>query len=132
MSFTRDKDCYGPDDLAAEPERLIAAEAGVPDSFVGVPELECVMDELAVLAHGADHGMIVHKEQYFLVWRLTLDERSDGPEVKGPITKREFASLFNRRSVVTARKTQEALEHPDAFDAASLDHGLCPGGAVRA
>ena len=43
--------------------------AGVPGSFVGVPELECIVDELAVLTHGADHGMIAHKRQQFLLSR---------------------------------------------------------------
>ena len=45
-------------DLAAAPARLTAAVAGMSGSFVGVPELECVVDKLAVLAHGADQGMI--------------------------------------------------------------------------
>jgi hypothetical protein len=45
-------------DLVVAPAQLVAAVARVSGSFVGVPELECVVDELAVLAQGADHGMI--------------------------------------------------------------------------
>ena len=112
--------------------RLSAAAAGVPGSFVGVPELECVVDELAVLAHGTDHGMIAHKWQQLLLGRLTLDERSDGPEVKGAVAEGKFAGLFNCRSAVAARKAQETLEHSDALDAAGFDHGLGPSGAMRA
>ena len=106
--------------------------AGVPGSFVGVPELECVVDELAVLTHGADHGMIAHKRQQFLLWRLTLDERSDGPEVKGPVAQREFAGLFNCRSAVAARKAQETLKHSDARDSAGLGYRLGLSDTMRA
>ena len=45
-------------DLVAAPAQAIVLVAGISGSFVCVPELECVVDKLAVLAHGADHGMI--------------------------------------------------------------------------
>jgi hypothetical protein len=53
----------GPDDLGggAAPAQLFAVVAGLPASFVGVPELECFVDELAVLAHWSDHGMIAQE-----------------------------------------------------------------------
>jgi hypothetical protein len=44
--------------LVAALAQLIAAVARVLGSFVGLPELECIVNELAVLAHRADHGMI--------------------------------------------------------------------------
>ena len=63
---------------------------------MGIPKLECVVDELAVLAQRTDHGMIAQKWQHFLLWSLTLDERSDGPEMKGRVSQGNFAGLLNR------------------------------------
>ena len=57
---------------------------------------------------------------------------SDGPEVKGPVAEGEFAGLLDGSREVAAGKAQETLEHSDALDAAGLDHGLGPSGAVRA
>ena len=99
---------------------------------MGIPKLECVMDELAVLTQRTDHGMLAQKWQHLLLRRLTLDERSDGPEVKGSVREGDLAGLLDRRGGMAAGKAQEALEHSHSLDAAGLDHGLGPGGALRA
>jgi hypothetical protein len=54
-------------------------------SLMGIPKLECVVDELAVLCQRADHGMITQERQRLLSRSLTLDERSDGPEMEGRV-----------------------------------------------
>ena len=63
---------------------------------MGIPKLECVVDELAVLTQGTNHGMIAQEWQHFLLGCLALDERSDGPEVKGPVTEGDLAGLLDR------------------------------------
>ena len=81
---------------------------GAPGSLMGIPKLECVVDELAVLFQRADHGMIAQKWQHFLFRSLTLDERSDGPEMKGRVTKSDLASLLDRPDGMAAGKAQES------------------------
>ena len=41
---------------------------------MGIPKLECVVNELAVLLERTNHGMITQKWQHFLFRSLTLDD----------------------------------------------------------
>ena len=114
------------------PARLIAATGRRSGSLMGIPKLECVVDELAVLTQWPDHWMITQEWQCFLRGPLTLDERSDGSEVKRRVTAGDLAGLLNRRGGMAAGKAQEANEHSRPLDTAGLDHRLGPGGALRA
>jgi hypothetical protein len=67
-----------------------------------VPELERIVDKLAILTHWTDHRMIAHKCHYFLFRGLMLDERPNGPEVIGSIASGNLARLFNHRSRMLA------------------------------
>src|SRR4029077_1143808 len=72
--------------------RSIATVQGRFGSWPGVPELNCVMDELAVFTHGTDYGMIAQEWKHFLLGCLTLDERSNRPQVISPVAGCDLAS----------------------------------------
>src|SRR5271156_6686264 len=99
---------------------------------MGIPKLECVVGELAVLAQRANHGMNAQERHGLLLGPLTLDERSEGAKVKSRVTKGGLAGLLNGPGRMAAREAQKANEDSRTLDAPSLDHRLGPRGALGA
>src|ERR1022692_3222936 len=69
--------------------------------------------------------------QQVLLGCLTLQERSDGPEVILAVTECDLAGLLDCRGWMATGKAQKAQKHSHALDAAGLDHRLGPTGALR-
>src|ERR1700677_3918380 len=76
--------------------------------------------------------MVAQKGQDLLLGCLTLQKRSDGPQMVGPVTKGKVAGPLNVGGGIAAGQIEDAHEHSCTLNAAGFDHRLGPSGALRA
>ena len=94
------------------------------------------MHELAVVAQGADDGVLFHQPRKIRLplhlVQVTLHQPTEGAQPPGFMLQSDAAGPVQLLMRMLLGQTQEALQHPHTRDPPRLNHGLGPALGLQA